>query len=213
MKKERGSFIVTFVIIALLVGAGVFYVKTSHPTLYQKAVSYIKTVGRGDSSLETVSDGIYDSITVPKDTVEQMSFDYLSPYSVVSVSQPLENAVVTSGFGSRTDPVTGKASATHHGIDLAAEDGSPILCYKAGTVSYTDTDPVYGNCVEVDHGGFSSFYAHMSRVSVSAGDTLSAGDTVGIIGSSGKSTGTHLHFEIRKNGDCLDPADYLYEKV
>ncbi len=208
MKKEKGSLLITLIIIAIFVGAGVFYVKTSHPALYNKAVSCMRS-----GSLETVNNDIYDSVIPKEKTTHNIRFDYLDEYSVVNVCHPLENGVLTSAFGGRTDPVTKTAGAYHHGIDLGAKEGDAVYCYKAGTVSEVGFDSVYGNFVKINHGSLSTFYAHMSAVFVQKGDGLLAGDKIGAVGSTGKSTGSHLHFEIRKEGKAVDPARYLYEKI
>lgn len=158
-------------------------------------------------------------------TADNLSFDYLSePLKIDLLNNgtelsadsavPVMNATVTSDFGSRTDPVTGEKSAGHHGIDLAASPGSEIVAFMGGTVAETGKNDIYGNYVLINHGSeLSSFYGHMSEVTVSEGDKVSAGDNIGIIGSTGKSTGVHLHFEVRVNGERVDPAPYIYEKI
>ena len=204
MKKERGSFFITLIIIAIFVGAGVFYVKTSHPALYNKAVGCMRS-----GSLETVSNNIYDSVVPKQKTTQNIRFDYLDEYSVVNVCHPLKNGVLTSAFGGRTDPVTKTAGSYHHGIDLGAKEGETVCCYKAGSVRDVGYDDVYGNFVMVNHGDISTFYAHLSQIAVKEGDSLLPGDKIGAVGSTGKSTGAHLHFEIRKEGEAVDPARYL----
>ncbi len=208
MKKERGSFIVTLIIILLFVGAGVFYIKTSHPALYKKAVSCIKS-----RSLETVSSNVYDSVVPSGKNTQNISFDYLDEYSVVNVCHPLENGTLTSAFGVRTDPVTKKQGSYHHGIDIGACYGEEVRSFKAGRVTKTGYDNIYGNCVSISHGDISTFYAHLSEIKVSAGADVLAGDVIGLVGSTGKSTGAHLHFEIKKNGVSVDPTGMLYEKI
>ena len=204
LKKERGSIILTLIIIAIFVGAGIFYVKTSHPTLYQRAVSCIK-----NGSLETVSNNIYDSVIPSEKKTQNISFDYIDEYSVVNVCHPLEEGTLTSPFGERCDPVTRQAGAYHHGIDIGAREGESVLCYKSGIVADAGFDSIYGNFVRVEHGDISTFYAHMSEILVKSGDNLSAGDVIGKVGSTGKSTGAHLHFEIIKEGEAVDPLRYL----
>lgn len=209
--NSRGSRLVTLIIIVIFLLAGVFYVKTSHPGL----VSAIKRYFKKDNSLAAATQTVYDSVVLPGESGGIVTeFDYLLSYNTQKTVIPLKNATVTSHFGSRRDPVTGQTCATHHGIDLAAKQGSKILCYKDGTVVGAEYgDAVYGNCVTVSHGDEQTFYAHMSDILVKAGDTLEAGDVIGIIGSTGKSTGIHLHFELTKNGVHVDPYGYLYEKV
>ncbi|WP_368645638.1 peptidoglycan DD-metalloendopeptidase family protein [Alkalibacterium putridalgicola] len=116
---------------------------------------------------------------------------------------------MTSPFGYRTHPVTGKQGSFHAGIDIAG--GGSVVASRAGTVkaaSYSDT---YGYRVIVDHGdGYSTLYAHMKKgLSVSAGQSVSQGQQLGIMGTTGRSTGVHLHFEIRKGGEAVNPMNYL----
>ncbi len=212
-KKAKGSPIITLLIIAIFVFSAVFYLKTSHPELVKKAMGYLK-----GGNLETVTAEVFNNITdvSPSDilnTEQEVRFDYLSGYNQPRSVFPLKNATVTSSYGTRVDPVTNKKLSTHHGIDLAAGKGSNILCYTDGVVKNIGYNNIFGNCISVEHNGFSTFYAHLSKITVSEGDSVLAGDTLGIIGSSGKSTGTHLHFEVIKDGQRVDPATYLYEKI
>lgn len=124
--------------------------------------------------------------------------------------------VVTSPFGIRIDPVTGKPGASHEGIDFACQAGQRIPASKAGKVVYAgwqdERNPKsgYGIFVWIDHGGgFKTTYAHLSQTTVQVGDVVQAGDVVGVCGSTGKSTGLHLHFEIFVNGWRVDPAPYI----
>lgn len=216
-KQQKGSFIITLLIIAIFLCAGVFYVKTSQPEIYDTVVTFVKQAIKKGEGLSEVNAEVYDAVKKPQGEIlssaEDINFDYLSAVSVTNTHLPLESASVTSLFGTRTDPVTKQPLATHHGIDLAAPEGSEIYCYKSGTVVSVKSDEIFGNCVLVDHGDISSFYAHMSQVCVCEGQSVSVGEKIGVIGSTGKSTGTHLHFEIRKDGVRVDPAGYLYEKV
>lgn len=98
----------------------------------------------------------------------------------------------------------------HEGIDIGADTGTPIRAAAGGTVILADWFGGYGNTVLVDHGGgYVTLYAHQSSLSVSEGDTVSAGQTVGLVGSTGHSTGPHLHFEVRVGGVAEDPELYL----
>jgi murein DD-endopeptidase MepM/ murein hydrolase activator NlpD len=116
---------------------------------------------------------------------------------------------LTSGYGLRKDPVLGLAE-THEGIDLAAKHGTPIHAYAEGVVSFSGWQAGYGRLVVVRHAdGTESAYAHNSRNLVRAGDRVSKGMPVAEVGSSGRSTGPHLHFEIRKGGRAVDPMPYL----
>ncbi|MDY3974499.1 MAG: M23 family metallopeptidase [Veillonella caviae] len=118
--------------------------------------------------------------------------------------------VITSTFGGRTDPVYG-GSAYHEGLDIANDYGTPIVATAAGTVTFADaTSGGYGNLVEIDHGnGFVTRYGHTSVILVHAGDVVKQGDTIALMGSTGKSTGSHLHYEVNINGSAVDPMLFL----
>jgi murein DD-endopeptidase MepM/ murein hydrolase activator NlpD len=116
---------------------------------------------------------------------------------------------VTSPFGVRTDPLIG-AAALHSGMDFRAPVGMDAKVTAPGVVVKAGWNGGYGRMVEVDHGqGFTTRYAHLSEILVSVGEKLSAGDSVGRTGSSGRSTGPHLHYEVRHNGEAVDPLTFL----
>ena len=120
------------------------------------------------------------------------------------------NAPITSPFGYRTDPVTG-AQAFHAGLDYGASCGTPIRAAGTGVViSAGFNSGGYGNMTLINHGGgMSTLYGHQSSIIVSAGQNVSQGQVIGYVGSTGKSTGCHLHFEVRVNGNPVDPRGYL----
>jgi murein DD-endopeptidase MepM/ murein hydrolase activator NlpD len=114
-----------------------------------------------------------------------------------------------SGFGPRRDPFTGQA-AMHAGVDLRAAAGTPVTATAPGVVTMAETNGEYGNLVEVAHGfGLRTRYGHLSRVSVARGDRIEAGQTIGLVGSTGRSTGPHLHYEILFQQANLDPLKFL----
>jgi murein DD-endopeptidase MepM/ murein hydrolase activator NlpD len=116
---------------------------------------------------------------------------------------------ISSGFGWREDPITGQ-QRFHQGVDLPAAEGSPVRAALSGRVVYSDFKQDYGHVVVLDHGqGFTTLYAHNQENLVKTGDLVRKGDFLARVGSSGRSTGPHLHFEVRKDGDYLDPLDYL----
>lgn len=130
------------------------------------------------------------------------------PSAVTALSNPLSRMVITSGFGWRTHPVYG-LPRFHAGIDLDADTGEPIWAAAAGVVVNAGPRGGYGNCVIIDHGDLATLYAHMSSISVSVGETVAQGTRVGAVGSTGVSTGPHLHFEVRIAGVPVDPVPYL----
>ncbi len=116
---------------------------------------------------------------------------------------------VTSGFGYRIHPIL-KERKFHTGIDIAAPSGTDILAANDGRVIFAGTKGSYGKAVVVDHGGgIVTLYAHCSSISVSDGQDVKKGDTIAKVGSTGRSTGPHLHFEVRIDGDYVDPAPYI----
>jgi murein DD-endopeptidase MepM/ murein hydrolase activator NlpD len=115
----------------------------------------------------------------------------------------------TSGYGSRIDPIQHK-EIKHPGFDLAAKTGTPVSAAAAGTVVQAGPAGTYGNLVTVRHGnGVETRYAHLSATTVKAGDHVDAGQQIGNVGTTGYSTGPHLHFEVRKDGQPIDPAPLL----
>jgi murein DD-endopeptidase MepM/ murein hydrolase activator NlpD len=119
------------------------------------------------------------------------------------------NGTVTSGYGYRIHPILGKR-ILHTGIDIAAASGTSIWAADGGTVIYATWVSGYGNTVAIDHGGgISTLYAHQSSMAVSYGQKVKKGQVVGYVGSTGYSTGPHLHFEVRVNGTPVDPMGYL----
>lgn len=116
---------------------------------------------------------------------------------------------MTSGFGTRTDPFTGKA-ARHSGVDIAAAQGTPVYATGDGYIGRSDFVGGYGNLVEINHGnGYQTRFGHLSQRYVRSGQYVRRGMIVGLIGSTGRSTGPHLHYEVRYNGVAQDPRPYI----
>jgi len=123
-------------------------------------------------------------------------------------SAPVEGRL-TSAFGTRTDPFTG-LQAPHRGADYDAPEGTPIVAAAGGRVVSAGPRGGYGNAVEIDHGnGLVTLYAHASELSVTAGETVEAGQQIGRVGETGRATGPHLHFEVRQGGRAVDPTKVL----
>ncbi|RRI03435.1 M23 family metallopeptidase [Mesorhizobium tamadayense] len=125
------------------------------------------------------------------------------------LTNPAPGRPVTSPFGVRTDPILGTA-ALHTGMDFRAPIGMRAKVTAAGVVTKAGWNGGYGRMVEVDHGnGFSTRYGHLSEIDVTVGQKLAAGDVIGKTGSSGRSTGPHLHYEVRHSGEAVDPLRFL----
>lgn len=131
--------------------------------------------------------------------------------------QPVSNkdlSRIASGFGYRIDPVY-KTTKFHAGLDFAAPQGTPIYATANGTVEVAgNTGNGYGNHVVINHGyGYATLYGHMFRVKVKPGDKVKRGEVIGWVGSTGKSTGPHCHYEVHRNGDPVDPVYYFYNDI
>jgi murein DD-endopeptidase MepM/ murein hydrolase activator NlpD len=122
---------------------------------------------------------------------------------------PVQGAFESSPFGWRIDPFKGTREF-HDGVDLAARPGTPVTAAAGGIVVFSGSYPGYGNMVEIDHGnGLTTRYAHMSKCLVKIGDVVFPGTPIGTVGSTGRSTGAHLHFEVRSHGTPLDPSRFV----
>ena len=162
-------------------------------------------------------------LTVALDTLEEQLVDRQRQLSVLeslmstrSLGErilpggwPIIGGWISSHFGYRSDPFTGRG-AFHAGVDFAAPKGSKVITTGPGTVSYSGYKNGYGYVVEITHPtGYLTRYGHNSRNLVREGQTVQKGDAIAIIGSTGRSTGTHVHFEVERNGNTLNPMKYL----
>jgi murein DD-endopeptidase MepM/ murein hydrolase activator NlpD len=122
---------------------------------------------------------------------------------------PIASGYITSGYGIRTDPFTGLRDY-HPGIDFAAAEGSQVLSVAAGIVTAAGERNGYGNLVEIDHGnGYITRYGHNEKILVKVGDRVRKGQAISLIGSTGRSTGPHVHFEVVLNGTVVNPEQYI----
>jgi murein DD-endopeptidase MepM/ murein hydrolase activator NlpD len=122
---------------------------------------------------------------------------------------PVDGVHLSSDYGMRIHPVTGGRRA-HKGVDLAGPVGTPILATADGTVARADWFSSYGLYVQLEHGGnLQTRYGHMSRLNVAAGQHVRKGDVIGYVGSTGRSTGPHLHYEVRIAGEAVNPLPYM----
>ncbi len=121
---------------------------------------------------------------------------------------PVEG-IITSSFGERLDPFSGEG-AFHKGVDISTSYGSPILAPADGTVEVAEDENGYGRCVKIDHGhGITTVFGHMASYTVSPGEQVRRGDVIGYVGLSGRSTGPHVHYEVRIHGTPVNPYAYL----
>jgi murein DD-endopeptidase MepM/ murein hydrolase activator NlpD len=149
----------------------------------------------------TVGNGMQPAYSAP----------FVQPAISVPSRMPLEGAQLTSGYGMRTHPVLG-GRRRHSGIDLAAPTGTPVYATADGLVGRADWYSSYGLYISIDHGAsMETRYAHLSRLAVAAGDNVKKGDLIGYVGSTGRSTGPHLHYEVRIDGLAVNPIPYMVE--
>ncbi len=133
---------------------------------------------------------------------------YLEKANVIPLGKPL-NGRITSRFGKRRDPFNGRISF-HDGIDIRGRRGAEIYATAGGVITRAGRNGGYGNYVELQHrDGYETAYAHMKKILVKRGQKVKRGDVIGLVGNTGRSTGPHLHYEIRRNDKVLDPARYM----
>lgn len=137
------------------------------------------------------------------------SLDQITPIHARPVDALPVDGIISSPFGERIHPITGKTKE-HHGIDIAASKGQEIYAVRSGVVRFAGDKGGYGKTVEIKHqDGTVSRYAHADKIHVRVGDRIEAGECIADVGSTGHSTGPHLHFEIHKFGKPIDPTTYL----
>ncbi len=152
-----------------------------------------QTTPSAEEALELVAKASPDEFTYPEN---------------VNMVMPL-NGEVTSPFGIRVHPVSGE-DASHYGVDIAGKKGDPIITTAPGRVIRVQTHDIYGNCVLIQHTErIASFYAHMEEIHVKEGDIAGEGMVIGTVGSTGVTTGPHLHFSVRVDGEPTDPEKYI----
>lgn len=129
--------------------------------------------------------------------------------TITPAGKPAENGWISSYFGMRKDPFTGRKKM-HHGVDVAAKPGSSILATAAGIVTFVGTQTGYGKVLDIDHGyGISTRYGHNKSVLVKPGDIVKQGQIIALMGSTGRSTGSHVHYEVLRNGHRVNPGKYI----
>lgn len=147
------------------------------------------------------------------DMLETMLVQQSMRKNTLPSGKPVGSGFNSSGYGWRVDPFSGKM-AFHEGLDFMASIGSPIYAAATGIVKAAAHTPDYGKLIKIDHGsGLETRYAHASAILVKVGDTVQKGQVIGKVGSTGRSTGAHLHFEVRLKGVPLNPRNYLQGRV
>jgi len=144
--------------------------------------------------------------------LEQLIMNRNLSERIMPSGQAVEKGLLSSAFGKRIDPFTGKMEQ-HKGIDIAGKEGSDVLATGDGVVIWSDTRSGYGNLVEIDHGnGIITRYGHNKALLVKVGDTVRKGQAIALMGSTGRSTGPHVHIEVLRDGKQVNPSQYLSSK-
>lgn len=165
------------------------------------------------TEINQVLDGLAERIDSREQQLEVlgslMSANKFSADTFVA-GRPIDKGWMSSRYGQRTDPFTGRL-AWHGGVDFAGKTGTEIKAVASGVVTWSDDRYGYGKLVEINHGnGYKTRYAHCDTLEAKVGDIVRKGDVVALMGSTGRSTGPHVHFEVYKNGRSVDPAAYIH---
>jgi murein DD-endopeptidase MepM/ murein hydrolase activator NlpD len=164
------------------------------------------------NDLKNALDELARQVEVRSDTLSALESRMLEERirkSLLPTTRPVDTDARASGFGWRLDPFTGQ-TAMHEGIDFIAEPGTPILSAAAGIVKAVEQHPQYGNMVEIDHGNdLITRYAHAQAIHVKVGEFVKRGQRIAAVGTTGRSTGPHLHFEVRIGGVAQNPSRFL----
>ena len=160
-------------------------------------------------SLDELSDQLKDrdqQLSVLEDMLMTRNLEA----EVVPAGRPITRGWLSSYYGKRADPFTGRP-ARHEGIDFAGKLGSDVVAVAAGVVTYAGKRTGYGNLVEINHGkGYATRYGHNSEITIKVGETVKKGQVIAKMGSSGRSTGPHVHFEVLYNGRAVNPIKYIH---
>jgi len=158
--------------------------------------------------LEELSNQL-DSRSEQLSVLETMMMSNKLQKKVIPKGRPISKGWMSSYYGMRNDPFSGKREH-HKGIDFAGKEGSSVNVVAAGVVTWASERSGYGNLVEVNHGnGFTTRYGHNKTITVKVGDKVAKGDKLALMGSTGRSTGPHVHFEVLKNGRNVNPTKYV----
>ena len=161
---------------------------------------------------ESYIDTIEDAATLRLASFQEIAWYYANRREGLNSTPSIRpsSAPISSGFGYRLDPFGKRSSKRHNGVDFAGKPDSPIVVTADGVVRHAGWVPSYGQAILVDHGlGYSTLYAHTTAIRVKAGDIVKRGDKIATMGSSGRSTGTHLHYEVWKDGQAVNPRNYF----
>jgi murein DD-endopeptidase MepM/ murein hydrolase activator NlpD len=180
----------------------------------QKINDYLKKRGlKGFSTKDVGGNGNADAAKLTDDEAYSLYDEYMGRLVHAVAFTPMgypHISSLTSYFGYRSDPFDSGNAEFHPGIDFKGNRGDAARCTANGRIVFAGWAGGYGNCVRIAHANnFETLYGHLSRISVKVGDEVTVGQKIGEVGSTGRSTGTHLHYEVRKNGKAINPISYL----
>jgi murein DD-endopeptidase MepM/ murein hydrolase activator NlpD len=172
--------------------------------------------GQGEGPVVPAFDSMLDSMNAQIDdrrrqltALQNLILTRELASQIVPGCRPVESGYISSLYGQRTDPFDGN-QATHTGLDFAGAAGTRVLAVADGIVSHAGPDGGYGRLIEITHGnGYVTRYAHNAKLLVAAGQTVKRGDAIALMGSTGRSTGTHLHFEVLRDGRSVNPLSFV----
>jgi murein DD-endopeptidase MepM/ murein hydrolase activator NlpD len=186
----------------------------SSPALANETATTTQITSMTAAAPAAVGDSEFSSLFASWKSIDSgMKADQLAAANANSVSvpagMPVQNVKLSSDYGMRTHPVLG-GRRNHKGIDLAGPTGTPVYATADGYVAKAERFSSYGNYIQIEHGGdFETRYAHLSGYAVAAGQQVHKGQLIGFVGTTGRSTGPHLHYEVRLAGAAVDPRPYL----
>src|SRR5690348_6649942 len=165
------------------------------------------------SPIKVAEGGEADNDIISPDEITSFYQNYLNKIIYNVAYTPLGypyHGDITSTFGHRENPFSGEGIETHKGVDIRAAWGSPVRSMAKGVVEFAGLRGGFGNCIMLKHAnGFETLYGHLSKILVHVGQQIEIGQQIGNVGSTGRSTGPHLHYEVHKNGEKIDPKNFL----
>ena len=198
--------------------------KASSVDTLEKAQEIVDEIKQKGENAEIIEAETQDEMELPENTLETAKEEVYKELNLIQEEKIREEKITINGIKLAVLPVQGTItsrygvssrirSSDHTGLDIATTKGTPIKVVASGTVTCAKYSGSYGNIVKVDHGnGVETWYAHANKINVTEGQTVEAGDIIAEVGSTGNSTGPHLHFEIRINGEHINPEE-VYENI
>lgn len=181
------------------------------PAQANETAAAVQIAAAVDANGRTGGDGEFRELFASWKAMDRTGVIAPAPAARVSLpaGMPVEGVRLTSGYGMRNHPVL-RTRRAHQGVDLAGPTGTPVYATADGLVSKAERFSSYGEYIQIEHGGeLQTRYAHLSGYAVSAGERVVKGQLIGYVGSTGRSTGPHLHYEVRVAGKSVDPIPYM----